>query len=81
MIFRVSGLEEPLKAVTVAAGSSEEMIMPGNMPMTPKKVTPRMNRALQPQASQSLPCLSMQRAPSRPASASRGRMKSAGMAR
>lgn len=81
MILRVSWLEAPLKAVMVAAGSIEEMIMPGNMPMTPKKVTPRMNTALQPQASHSLPARSMTRTPTSPARASTGSSHRAGMAR
>ena len=50
MMVRVSSLEEELNAVRVAARSMEEMSILGNMPMTPKKVTPMMNRQLLAQA-------------------------------
>ena len=79
MILRVSSDEEALKAVRVAVGSMDEMSMRGNMPMTPKKVTPMMYTALHIQAFHSWPRRSMQRTPSRPARATTGSRSSSGL--
>ena len=78
MILRVSWLDAPLKTVTLYAGSMLEMMMPGYMPSTPKKVTVMMNNALKNHAPSRLSAQIITRTVSREATARIGKMSSVG---
>ncbi len=81
MMVSVSSLEAELKAVRVASGDRLEMSILGNMPATPKKVTPMIKTQLLAQARSGFAFLSMALMPISPARATAGISKSTGLAR